>query len=76
VDRTVKLCTVPDEIEANLIKGFLEEEGIPCRLVSQVPPSVYPFTVDGLAEVEIFVRESDLERARSLLEKREDEGNS
>ena len=55
------------EPKALLIKGLLEDFGIPVNLVRQVPPSVYPMTVDGLAEVRLMVRPSDLARAREII---------
>ncbi|MGY4706551.1 putative signal transducing protein [Candidatus Bipolaricaulota sp. J31] len=67
-ERFVPLTVVWGEMEAALLIGFLEGEGIPARKRTQVPPSVYPFTVDGLAEVEILVPEHLLPRAREALE--------
>ncbi len=70
---TVKIFTANDEIEAQLIKNMLESNGISCILVRQVPSSVYPFTVDGLAEVRILVKEEDASFAKKLLEIKEEE---
>ncbi|HID72738.1 TPA: hypothetical protein EYP38_02245 [Candidatus Micrarchaeota archaeon] len=67
-ERLVVLTRVIGETEANLLIGFLEGEGIPAQKRTQVPHSVYPFTVDGLAEVEILVPEELLPRAREALE--------
>ncbi|MCD6541485.1 hypothetical protein J7K76_06620 [Candidatus Bipolaricaulota bacterium] len=66
-ERYVRLAVVWGEVEANLLVGFLEGEGIPARKRTQVPHSVYPFTVDGLAEVEILVPEGLLLRAQGAL---------
>ena len=38
----VTVLTVPDEIEANLKKGFLEDAGIECEIDSS-PFRAYPF---------------------------------
>ncbi|MFN3346639.1 MAG: putative signal transducing protein [Candidatus Bipolaricaulaceae bacterium] len=67
MEKWVKLTTVWGEIQAQLLKGFLEGEGIPVRLQGHVPPSVYPVTVDGLAEVQLLVPEEDLVRAQEAL---------
>lgn len=67
MEKWVKLTSVWGEVEAQLLKGFLEGEGIPVRLRRHVPPSVYPVTVDGLAEVQLLVREEDLLRAQEAL---------
>jgi len=66
-ERYVRLTVVWGEVEADLLVGFLEGEGIPARKRTQVPHSVYPFTVDGLAEVEILVPEGLLFRAQEAL---------
>lgn len=66
-EKWVKLTTVWGETKAQLLKGFLEGEGIPVRLRYHVPPSVYPLTVDGLAEVQILVPEEDLFEAQQAL---------
>jgi len=50
-----------------LIKGLLADFGIPVNLVTHVPPSVFPMTVDGLAEVRIMVCSSDLPRVREII---------
>ncbi len=62
-----KLTTVIGEPQARIIVSFLEGEHIPVHLKTHVPPSVYPVTVDGLAEVQIWVREEDWERAQEAL---------
>ncbi|MFH1609957.1 MAG: tRNA (pseudouridine(54)-N(1))-methyltransferase TrmY [Candidatus Bipolaricaulota bacterium] len=61
------LTTVIGEPRAQLVAGFLSGEGIPVRFRSQVPASVYPVTVDGLAEVQVLVPAPDLPRARETL---------
>lgn len=66
-ERWVKLTSVWGEVQAQLLKGFLEGENIPVRLQHHVPPSVYPVTVDGLAEVQLLVPEEHLARAQEAL---------
>ena len=53
--------------EAQVIKSLLESSGIRCKLVSHVPHSVYPVTVDGLGEVRIMVPQEQEETARALI---------
>jgi len=67
MDRWAVLTTVIGEPRARILAGFLEGEGIKVRFRTQVPPSVYPVTVDGLAEVQVLVPEEDLARAREAL---------
>ena len=55
------------EPKALLIKGLLDDFDIPANLVSHVPQSVLPITVNGLSEVRIMVRSRDLQRAREII---------
>jgi tRNA (pseudouridine54-N1)-methyltransferase len=55
------------EPQAQMIKGLLEDFGIPANLVTHATPSVYPMVLDGLAEVRIMVRSRDLEQARQVI---------
>jgi len=50
-----------------MIKNLLEDFGIPTNLVAHVPPALIPVTFDGLADVRIMVRESDLARAQQII---------
>jgi hypothetical protein len=51
------------EAEANIVKGLLESNGIPCAIQGESTRITHGFTLDGLAEVRILVREADRERA-------------
>ncbi len=55
------------EAQAKLIQGLLEDFQIPSNLVTQVPPSVLPMAINGLAEVQIKVRLRDLARANEII---------
>ena len=55
------------EAELQVVKGLLESSGIECRLVPQGPRSIYPVTVDGLAEVWIMVPRERAEEAQALI---------
>ena len=55
------------EPKALLIKGLLEDCGIPVNLVTHVPPSVFPTVLDGLSEVRLMVRPQDLRRAKEVI---------
>jgi hypothetical protein len=63
--------TVGTEEEAALVAGFLEAEGI----ASQVESLLFhqePATFGKLSEVRILVHAEDVDRARQLIEARED----
>jgi hypothetical protein len=54
-------------MEAQIIKGRLESEGIPVLLSYESAGLVYGITVDGLGEVKIMVPERLAEEAREIL---------
>jgi len=56
------------ELEAQVIKGLLESNGISCFLKSHAAPSVHVLTVDGLGEVKVMVWDSMAEEAKRLIE--------
>ncbi|MBC7364803.1 MAG: NUDIX domain-containing protein [Candidatus Aminicenantes bacterium] len=63
----VELTRVWSLAEAEVIKNFLEAEGITCLLKGQIVHSLYPFTMDGLGETIVLVLEKDLDKAQRLL---------
>jgi hypothetical protein len=67
-DKLADLLTTASETEAHIVRGLLEASQIRCVLVTPVPHNLYPFTVDGLAQIKIKVLASDLEAAQSLLQ--------
>ncbi|MBA3062210.1 MAG: hypothetical protein FP833_04520 [Atribacteria sp.] len=68
--KIVELCRVPREDEALAIESLLASCNIRCILQSDITRSVYPFTIDGLAEVSILVSERDFEKSREIINKR------
>jgi hypothetical protein len=56
--------------EAEVIKSFLESNGIKCLLKGLVVQSVHPFSADGLGEIKIYVAEKDYEVAKELISDR------
>lgn len=70
LDRESKLkevYSVWGPAEAEVIKSFLESNGIKCLLKGLVVQSVHPFSADGLGEIKIFVAEKDYEVAKKLI---------
>jgi hypothetical protein len=57
--------------EADVIKSYLESNGISCLYRGLVVPSVHVFTTDGMGEIRIMVSQKDFETAKALLEKPE-----
>jgi len=58
------------QLEAHIIKGKLESEGIPALL--QYESEVFGLTVDGMGEVRILVPEPQAEQAREVIARREE----
>lgn len=54
-------------VEAEVIKNFLESNGILCILKGEIVQSVSPISVDGLGAVKILVSEKDYDLASKLL---------
>jgi hypothetical protein len=54
-------------MEAQIIKGRLESEGIPALLSYESAGLVYGLTVDGLGEVKIMVPQHLAEEAKEIL---------
>jgi hypothetical protein len=74
-DRIIRLATAANPQEAALWKQSLEAEGIRCRVVGEMLGSfgvVYP----GSVQPEIWVFESDVERAKAVLQSSRKGGES
>lgn len=75
MNRSSKLTEIyvaKGEAEAQIIKGVLDSYGIPNILRAQASPSVHVFTVDGMGQVSILVRDEDADDARLLINKEQE----
>jgi hypothetical protein len=64
-----KLAEIYGHMEADVIKSFLEAEGVPVELFQEsIGRHIYPTTIDGLARVQLFVPKEKIEEARKLFE--------
>lgn len=68
-----EVCKVWGSVEAEVVKSFLESQGISCLLKGLVVQSVHPFSMDGLGEIKIFVHEKDYALAKDLLKSHKSE---
>ena len=67
----VIVCRAAGMVNARIILGRLETDGIPVRLQYEAIGVIsYSLDVDGLGEVQIFVPETYASRAREVLEQR------
>jgi hypothetical protein len=64
------VATLEDEVEAELLAGFLENAGVPSAVESSHSHE-FPFTVGSLAVVRVEVPSERLEEARRLLAERD-----
>jgi hypothetical protein len=74
-DEKLSVIAVARQLEAQIIKGRLESEGIPVLLSYESAGLVYGLTIDGLGEVKIMVPEHMAKEARSLLDTNQDPSN-
>ena len=65
-EQLVTVCTVR-YMEAQIMKGRLESEGIPVLLSYESAGLIYGLTVDGLGEVKIMVPKHLAEEAKEIL---------
>lgn len=70
----VEVATAQGELPAILIKGRLEDQGIPAIIQHESVGAVYGLIVDGLGKQRILVPEDLSEEARTILESPPDNG--
>jgi hypothetical protein len=63
----VEVYKAQGEMQAQMIRSVLESDGIESMLSGESVRLTHGFTVDGLAEVKILVREEDETRAREVI---------
>jgi ribonuclease-3 len=68
VSDLVVIFTSHSAVEASIVRGLLEANGIPSVQSSAVTQSVFPFTVNELGEVKIAVHPDDADEARRVIE--------
>lgn len=68
--RLKEVKTVQGPVEAEVLKSFLESNGITCVLKGLVVQSVHAFSADGLGKIRVLVQEKDFPLAQKLLEEK------
>ena len=63
----IEVYRAAGEMEARIVIGLLEANGIPAFIKSHASPSVHAFTVDGLGEFRVVVSSDLAERAKELI---------
>ena len=64
--KEVKVTQGP--VEAEVVKSFLESNGLSVFLKGLVVQSVHAFSADGLGRIKVYVPAKDYELAKKLLE--------
>jgi len=67
-----EVTTVADDVEADLIRGFLESEGIEAQIDNR-KFHMEPVNFGDLTGIRVLARPEDVERAKGLLARRERE---
>lgn len=65
--KLVEVCRAADNLQAQMIRGLLETNGIACMISGEAVSRIYGIRVNGLGEVPVLVREEDAERATAIL---------
>jgi hypothetical protein len=55
-------------LEADMIKSYLEAEGIAVEMFQEAVGRIYAMTIDGLGRVQLFVPKTQIAEARELME--------
>lgn len=68
----VRIKTFDNYIEANMIAGILENEGIPSFLQDEFTVTIDPILSNAVGGIKLVVPESDAERAVEILQSEEE----
>jgi hypothetical protein len=63
-----EVASVWGKAEAAVVMAFLESQGVSCLTRGRILQDVYPFSVDGLGEIKLYVLAKDYEAAKALLD--------
>jgi len=70
--KTKRLLTSSSLSEAHIIQGKLDSEGIDCFLTNENISSLLPINNSMLLGVQVFVKETDYQKAYEILNKKKD----
>lgn len=68
MSKFVTIFSARSQVEASIVRGLLEANGVQSLLSSPVAPSVFPLTVNELGDVHIAVRAEEADEARRIIE--------
>lgn len=64
----VAIFSTRSDVEASIVRGLLEANGVQSIVSSSVTHSVFPFTVNELGDMRISVRANEAEEARRIID--------
>lgn len=67
-EEIVVIESIPDSVQAEILRSLLESHGIRVSLSREAASSAIGLTVGPLADVDILVPKSQAERARKILD--------
>lgn len=56
------------DVEANVVRGLLEANGVPAVIASHLPQSIFPMVVSTLGEIRVSVHANDADEARRIID--------
>lgn len=62
-----RIAVLNDPIQAEVMRGLLEAQGIKVMLSKEAASTVYGLTAGAFSEVEVFVPESQAEEAKRII---------
>lgn len=65
--KLVVAAKVHGDVHADILEGLLEAQDIPVMIAREGAARAYGITVGSLGEIDILVREEDLEAARTII---------
>jgi len=68
MDQWKVLCTVNNRIEAEILKGYLESQGIRVFMQEESAGTIYWLSSGPLAEVDLLVSQEQYKEAERVLE--------
>jgi hypothetical protein len=63
-----KLIVLNDPVQAELLRGLLEAQGIHVMLSKEGAATAYGLTVGAFSEIEVFVPHSQYNKAKSIVD--------
>lgn len=63
-----RLVVLNNPLQAELLRGLLEAHGIKVMLSKEAASTVYGLNVGAVSEVEVFVSQAQLDKAKQVLE--------